>query len=965
MPYRTTFQVDLPDTFLRGSNGTCAFFAGAEADGNPNRGRPWGYESRWGATRVDWFDRKFFDRCPRRFMKRQEHDLLPGRAGMFATLWLRGRGTMLPRRRSMMSGRRSKMSRLRAGGGAFWSALLVILMAVATPAAAQNDSGDLFPELSLGSQQAASGEPVTWSARYLAGPEATTGRVEVKAKLANRWHLYSLTQKPGGPLPTKLSIQSPDSVRTTSAWSPDEPPAKSVSKIYGGLTVEEHAGSVVWSAPIELPPDYRDEIQVVVEGLVCKTDGSCVPVEQTLTAEHQRSDQSAEKSATADETSNRSGPPTEEAPSSSFREEDYVVQWTATIDRDAAVAGSGLAFSFTAKPDAGFHVYEAAVTDEESSTIFVVTQKSQLKFGEPQPSSPAVTHQTHPVLPPVSYHPGEVTWSLPVSVPREARPGEHKIAGLIAYQACTDKSCRQPKALKFTATLNVAENRETVTLASPIELTSAEFASAADAAATTQWVDQLAKPNTGAGSSSGDTAAGDQQSSAPSSQQSDGTVSSNSNEAGDSSEASVPAKPASTPMSFPAILALAFLGGVILNVMPCVLPVVGLKVMSFVQQAGENRSRVLFLNLVYTLGILSVFALLAGLAVALSFSWGEQFTYFPVRLGLTLVLFALALSYLGVWEIPVPGFAAGQASQELQNREGYTGAFAKGVFATILATPCSGPLLGYILGLTLGLSAVQTVTIILMVGVGMALPYVIIGFQPRLVSWLPQPGPWMETLKQFLAFLFLGTVAFFFAGFNEEHKVPVFVALIGVWFGCWLIGQVPRWQSLNRQLLAWTSGIAAAAIIGLASFHYLVPGPKVLAWEPYSEARLNELRAEGKTVLVDFSAKWCVNCIVNYNVAINTAETRETMDELNAVALYADWTDRNPEIKAKLQELNSRSIPLLAIYPGDEPNQPIILRDLVSQSDVVEALQQAGESNSGSAIADQRPAPREVVQVAR
>ena len=137
-------------------------------------------------------------------------------------------------------------------------------------------------------------------------------------------------------------------------------------------------------------------------------------------------------------------------------------------------------------------------------------------------------------------------------------------------------------------------------------------------------------------------------------------------------------------MSLPLALLFAFIGGVILNVMPCVLPVVGLKIMSFVQQAGEDRRRVLALNTVYVVGILSVFAILAALAVLLSFSWGEQFTYFPVRLGLTLLLFAPGISYLGVWEIPVPGMAASKGSQDLQNREGYPGAFFKGVFATIL-----------------------------------------------------------------------------------------------------------------------------------------------------------------------------------------------------------------------------------------------------------------------------------------
>ncbi|MEM6366619.1 MAG: thioredoxin family protein, partial [Planctomycetota bacterium] len=380
-----------------------------------------------------------------------------------------------------------------------------------------------------------------------------------------------------------------------------------------------------------------------------------------------------------------------------------------------------------------------------------------------------------------------------------------------------------------------------------------------------------------------------------------------------------------------------------------------LKVMSFVQQAGEQRGRIFALNLVYATGILAVFGLLAGLAVGAALGWGEQFTFMSFRLGLTILLFALALSYLGVWEIPAPGFASGEASQKLGNQEGYVGAFFKGMFATLLATPCSGPLLGAILGATINLSPVQTVAIMMTVGIGMALPYLIIGLRPELVSWLPKPGPWMETLKEFLAFLFLGTVAFFFYGFSDEHKVPVFITLIGVWFGCWIIGKVPNWAALQKRVLAWLVGGSAAALIGFAAFAGLratPPGETLINWQPYSEARLSALQDEGKTVILDFTADWCINCKVNERYALNTEPTRQLLDELDAVAMVADWSDRdNPEIKQKLQELESRSIPVLAIYPGRQPKQPIILRDLVTQSAVLEALQQAGPSRSRPGLA--------------
>ena len=801
-------------------------------------------------------------------------------------------------------------------------------LAVPTTLSSQETAGDpvdLFPNFSLGGFGDTVDKPAEFSAEYVIPEGSNQGELRVTVDLGAGWHIFSVTQEPGGPIRTKLSIASPDTVKLLGDFKPNRAPKRGKSDIFKGVTVEEHIESVVWTAPIQIPDGYTDEIVVSLDGQVCEEErdprlagergGGCIPLEERITAKFLSS--KADATQQADTASKKS----EIEP---YREPEYVVDWIATAPSPLAPGQTGT-LTFTAAPDARFHVYVAAVDDAQSSTNFVVTEKAGLLVGAPTTKEPVVTEVLFKGLPPIKYHKGKVSWTLPVHAPEDAKAGEHVVEGMIAYQACQDKSCLPPVALKFKATIVVGEGK---TADTAIELTKAKARDAFDAAAEKKWVDKI------------DASGGESPTAKP--------------------DAVVPAAPTSaTPkeppqkssLSFPLVLLFALIGGVILNVMPCVLPVVGLKIMSFVQQAGEDRRRILMLNIVYVLGILSVFAILAALAVLLSFSWGEQFTYFPVRLGLTLLLFALALSYLGVWEIPVPGMASGKGSQELQNREGYPGAFFKGVFATILATPCSGPLLGGILGLTFGLRPYQTVIVIMTVGLGMSLPYLIIGANPKLVSWLPKPGNWMETLKEFLAFLFLGTVAFFFNQFSDDHKLPVFVALIGVWFGCWLIGKVPNWESLQKRLIAWSSGIASATLIGILAFRLLgpvelPPGEKAIPWEPYDEARLVQLQSEGKTVLVDFTAKWCVNCIVNYNVALNTEPTRQMLEELNAVPMLADWTDRNETIKKKLTELQSRSIPLLAIYPGNNPDEPIVLRDLVSQGDVLDALRQAGHSVS-------------------
>lgn len=815
--------------------------------------------------------------------------------------------------------------------------MAMVLGLLGSPLNAQDEFGgatDLFPNFSLGGFGDTE-EPVEWTARYFVDPGGDA-EIQVEASLASTWHIYSTTQKPGGPTRTKLSITSPNSVHLAGDFVPNSPPAKSVSSVYDGLTVEEHDGVVVWTAPLTVPSGFNEPITIAVNGLVCKSGGDnrCMPVDEKLTATH--SGTLADSVAFHANAVGENGTAGAKSSAKPFRDGDYVVEWTAELTRQQIAPGQQTVLKFSAKPDATFHVYKSVIDDSDSSTNFVVTEKDGLLLGEPVADKPVVTKSILPSLPPVSYYKGQVTWSLPIEIPIDAAAGEKTIEGMIAYQACTDSSCHRPTALKFKAQLTVgaAEGGEPV----EVVLASAKASAALDAAATTKWVDpvKLKADAPPAAASTNDQVS-----------RNDKAVNDTAMNETAMNETAVAVPPTPKSSSFPTLLGLAFLGGLILNVMPCVLPVVGLKIMGFVSQAGEDRRRIFTLNLVYVLGIMFVFAIFAVVAAVSTFGWGEQFTYFPVKLGLTLLMFALALSYLGVWEIPVPGMAAGSASQELQNREGLLGAFSKGAFATILATPCSGPLLGYILGLTLGLSPLHTIAIFMCVGLGMSLPYLIIGIEPKLVAWLPKPGAWMETLKQLMAFLFLGTVAFFFAQFNEEQKVPVFVSLIGVWFGCWIIGQVPNWAAIEKRLFAWAAGLAAAALIGVWSFNYLKPDYK-LAWEDYSEPRLQQLQAEGRTVLVDFGAKWCGTCIYNYEVAINTEETREVVDELSAVAMYADWTDHNEEIKEKLAELNSRSIPLLAIYPAGRPDDPIILRDLVTQQDVIDALREAGASKTSS-----------------
>lgn len=783
------------------------------------------------------------------------------------------------------------MGRFKAVG---WLAAIAVsgLMLGGLPSAtAQDDLGSPFgegfqPNFPDGFDGADKGEPLELEASYEVAERGGAGRVHVEATLQPNWHIYSVTQPAGGPRRTELKLADGSGVELSGAFAPDKDPQRSQDEIWEGVTIEEHAGRVRWTAPFEVPAGADPKslnFKVAAVGQICETDGPCIPFDKTLTTKY-------------------AGTFAETTAAGRFREGDYAVEWSGSLQPAEAKPGDTVKLELTATPDAGYHVYRAAVDDADFSTNFALTRRGVLQPSLPIPDEEPVTIKNAGGE--VTYHEGEVTWTIEFAVPKDASQGAYPIEGLVAYQACTDSSCLLPKAVKFAARLSVGD--QTGSAAAPLELSAAKRAAVLDAVIQTPWESEAA-----------------------------------------SKSASAPVVYGSAGDQSYSLLMMLFAGigaGLILNLMPCVLPVLGLKLMSLTDQAGQDRRGVLLSNIWYSLGVMTVFWLLATLVALFSFAWGEQFTYVGFKLPLTLLIFALALSFLGVWEIPVPGFASGKMSQELQHHEGATGAYFKGLFTTIIATPCGGPLLGLVLGLLIDEPAPVIFAVFTAMGLGMALPFLLIGLVPKLVAWLPQPGEWMETLKQLMAFVLLGTVAFFFSTFSADYQLPVFVSLIGVWFGCWLIGKVPNWEAWPKRASSWLGGLASMAVVTWLALRMLVPGETVVPWQPYDEMRLTELRREGKTVMIDFTASWCLTCKYNYKVAINTEPTAEMVDELEVVPMLADWSDYNDEIKQKLLELRSQSIPLLAIYPGSNPEQPIILRDVVTQDQVLGALKQAGPS---------------------
>jgi thiol:disulfide interchange protein len=724
------------------------------------------------------------------------------------------------------------------------------------------------------------------------------GRLTFTLKLPPEWHVYSLTQKPGGPLKSKIKVESVAGVEITGEFLPNrDPKIHHYRDIYGDLPVEEHDGEVVWMAPIRLDDNVKPEELTIVgryDGLRCRGGalGQCIPVSHRFTAKFAGYFEAA---ATGE-----------------FRAPNSAVKIRGVIEPQSVPPGGLARLTLEAIPDEGFHIYAVAARPSDNllankPTLIVVSKSSGLTHAAPVASKePVVAPATDAQLPEQRYHEGAVRWTVELRVPEDIAPGPRNIAGQIGYQVCTDTSCQPPVAAAFEGTLEVGPAGPTGE--APLAFVSSKYA-------------EVAKLATSAPQAPGAT--------------------------GQNSElASVKTY---APLSMGALwikIGSALLGGLILNLMPCVLPVIGLKVLSFAQQGGESRGRVLGLNLSFSLGLLSVFLVLATLAAFAQLGWGEQFTNLWFKVGITGLVFAMALSFLGVWEMPIPGFTGGRNAQDLQEREGLDGAFFKGAFTTLLATPCSGPFLGTVFGFTLTQPPWVTYVIFLSVGVGMASPYLLLGAFPSLMRFLPRPGAWMETFKEVMGFVLLGTVVFLFSTINKDYFIPTLTLLVGIWFACWWIGRTAYTQTPAQRATAWLGSIATATAIGVLAFTFLAPGKEALPWQPWSPSALAQAQAEGKTVMVDFTADWCLTCKTNLKFAINTKDVRNVVDQHGIQPLLADWTDESEEIKKALEQLGSKSIPLLAIYPADRPNDPIVLRDLLSESDVIEALKQAGPSKS-------------------
>lgn len=398
-----------------------------------------------------------------------------------------------------------------------------------------------------------------------------------------------------------------------------------------------------------------------------------------------------------------------------------------------------------------------------------------------------------------------------------------------------------------------------------------------------------------------------------------------------------------------AALLFAFAGGLILNLMPCVLPVLFIKALGFAQLARASRAEVREQGLLFLVGVVVTFMVLAGMVIVLgalgsSVGWGFQLQSPPLVIALAVVMTLIGLNLLGAFEI---GTSAAGVGHGLASRGGRLGAFMTGALAVVVATPCTAPFMGAAMGYAVTQPPMLGLAVFMALALGFALPVVALSFAPGLLRLLPKPGRWMLILKQAFAFPMFATaiwliwVASVQAG--PGGVLAALVAVLAAGFIVWLVG-VTRGAGRGRIVSS-----ALAVLVALAAGWFVVQSAvpeattqaragDIQVWTP---ERVAALQAEGRPVFVNFTAAWCITCLANERVALSSREVKDAFAELKVVYLKADWTNRNSHIAMALAEQGRAGVPLYLFYPGTKGAQPEILPQLLTSDMIITAARRA------------------------
>jgi thiol:disulfide interchange protein DsbD len=513
------------------------------------------------------------------------------------------------------------------------------------------------------------------------------------------------------------------------------------------------------------------------------------------------------------------------------------------VEPEIVRAGETVKLEVAVTLDPSFHTYDLDQPDLPAVASQITLEiKDPFKLLGDWIGTPAEEKFDEILKKRILVHHGSPTWWQEIQVAADAAPGEYKIAGKLRFTVCDEKGCLPPKTEKFEVSVVVEAGTGTNPAREP---------------ARAPLRDATANPPT------------------------ESAASASTSKSSDISPAEATINEAATllaellgPMkvihvdkqvhSLWGALAFGFLAGLILNVMPCVLPVISLKIYGFVKQAGEDRLRIRLLGLSFGAGILVVFAMLAGLAAFAGLAWGQLFQKPEFVVAMVALMVACALGMFDVYYIRLPGFVS-DADAATAHKEGLIGSFFKGMLATVLATPCSGPFLGATIAYALSQPVPIIFAIYLAMGFGMAFPYVALALFPAWMKRLPRPGEWMNTFKEFMGFLLLATAVWLLWQRRDDGELVVWTVAfcISVAMAVWIYG---HWSdplaSTAKRFAAPVAALLLVAAGGYFSFAVMYEPPKAVAksnsehWPAFDLDNLLAAREAGKTVVVDWTADW-------------------------------------------------------------------------------------------------------------
>ena len=430
-----------------------------------------------------------------------------------------------------------------------------------------------------------------------------------------------------------------------------------------------------------------------------------------------------------------------------------------------------------------------------------------------------------------------------------------------------------------------------------------------------------------------------------------------------------PAPPSASIASLLVQLGLGFIGGLILNIMPCVLPVIALKILGVVGQNRSDPAKVRLHGLVYSAGVLASFAAMAAIVLGVrsaggTFIWGSQFGNPVFLVVLCSLMVLMALSLFGVFEITLSGRVM-DAANRAGSGEGLGGAFFNGVFATVMGVSCTAPILSAAVGFALApsQSAWTVLAMFLAVGAGLAAPYLLLSFRPNWLKFLPKPGAWMERFKVAMGFPMLATAVWLFtvaAALFPGKALWLGLFLVFLAVAAWIFGEFIQ-RGRQHQGLAWAFvGVFLLAGYGWALERELgwrnppvqtasagaIDSKHGIAWQPWSLEAIAQAQAAGRPVLVDFTADWCINCQVNKRNAIEVPEVAERLKALNFQPLLGDFTQTPDHMAKEILSHGRAGVPLVLVYPGKPGAQPEILPELFTKGRMLEALDRAAKATA-------------------